>query len=164
MEPDELEADQRDGERSDPLAMDEAFLLSYLRDRDVMCPRCGYNLRDAHSAQCVECGAPIVLSVRDAEPRTVGWAVMTAAMAVSAGIGMLIIGISVKEMRIHRDLVDLHILPSTLWHCAMVLAAPLSLALRHPFYQLDDAARRAMIWSLSLISVAAVAWFILWID
>lgn len=42
---------------------EHAMLLEFLRDRDVLCPRCGYNLRNLTRATCPECKEPLQLQV-----------------------------------------------------------------------------------------------------
>jgi len=42
---------------------EQHLLLSYLRDRDVPCPACGYNLRDLTAPICPECRQDLTLSV-----------------------------------------------------------------------------------------------------
>jgi predicted amidophosphoribosyltransferase len=48
------------GSRHPPLAEEEARLLrEFLAERDVLCPRCGYNLRGLDKPYCPECGLAI---------------------------------------------------------------------------------------------------------
>jgi hypothetical protein len=42
---------------------DKAALVAFLGHRDVACPRCDYNLRNATSAACPECGEAVRLTV-----------------------------------------------------------------------------------------------------
>jgi len=42
-----------------PAPDDAEFLRLYLAERDVPCPKCGYNLRACVSGMCSECGAGI---------------------------------------------------------------------------------------------------------
>jgi len=57
----------------DPLAL-------YLRDNDVACPACGYNLRGLTGAACPECNNQLTLGVNLARPRTglLLWAIVPA--------------------------------------------------------------------------------------
>ncbi|HVP72416.1 MAG TPA: hypothetical protein VMS30_01670 [Phycisphaerales bacterium] len=41
----------------------ERLLLQYLHERDVQCPRCGYNLRNLTQPVCPECREPLALKV-----------------------------------------------------------------------------------------------------
>ena len=36
-------------------------VIAYLKGRSVPCPRCAYDLRDAPTATCPECGEPLLL-------------------------------------------------------------------------------------------------------
>lgn len=69
-------------------------LKGYLRDRDVECPSCRYNLRDLSSSRCPECGLGLsvyVLCTKD-------W--VTGSLSMTAGLAGLSIGalISVYAM------------------------------------------------------------------
>jgi len=54
-----------------------------LAERDVGCPRCGYNLRGNRSAVCPECGATITIdNLINRPPRVdLSWAMLFAAVA-----------------------------------------------------------------------------------
>jgi hypothetical protein len=56
---------------------DTSLLASFLADRDVPCPGCGYNLRGLLGSRCPECGEAIELDVRRESAATVWrrWAV-----------------------------------------------------------------------------------------
>ncbi len=41
----------------------DGLLLDFVRDRDVACPRCGYNVRNLTKPVCPECEEPLVLKV-----------------------------------------------------------------------------------------------------
>lgn len=41
---------------SDSSRSQDDMLREFLRDRDVACPHCGYNLRNLEQANCPECG------------------------------------------------------------------------------------------------------------
>lgn len=46
---------------SDAPADPDSLAVLYLRDRDLPCPGCGYNRRDATAARCPECGHLLIL-------------------------------------------------------------------------------------------------------
>lgn len=46
-----------------------AHLLEFLRDRDVPCPLCGYNLRNLTRPECPECRQDLSLTVGVERPR-----------------------------------------------------------------------------------------------
>ena len=80
-----------------PEETERAWLVEFLRDRDVPCPLCGYNLRRLDSARCPECGREIRLSVNLAEPYLRGWLTTVIALCASAGVGMIVLMVSVQE-------------------------------------------------------------------
>jgi len=50
----------------------ERLLTTFLQHRDVLCPRCGYNLRNLTVPICPECHESISLRV-DVQPRPIHW-------------------------------------------------------------------------------------------
>ena len=72
-------------------------LLEYLRERDVACPLCGYNLRALSSARCPECGRELQLTVGTTEPFMRAWVVLASAALAGAGIGLLFVLLTIKE-------------------------------------------------------------------
>lgn len=76
---------------------ERAWLVEYLRDRDVLCPLCEYNLRQLDSAQCPECGREIRLSVNLAEPYLRGWLTTVIALCASAGMGIIVLLVSLQD-------------------------------------------------------------------
>src|SRR4051812_41860732 len=73
------------------------WLIEYLRDRDVPCPLCGYNLRQLDSARCPECGRDIRLNINLAEPYLRGWITAAAALCASAGVGIVMLILVCQE-------------------------------------------------------------------
>src|SRR5687768_2535461 len=70
---------------------DEAALLAYVRDRDVACPLCTYNLRGLTTCRCPECGRELQLSVGLLEPRIGAWVTCLVAVTAAAGLGSMAI-------------------------------------------------------------------------
>jgi len=70
-------------------AANEQALVDFLRERDVECPLCGYNLRQLQSARCPECGRELELRVGLTEPRQGAWLTAQIAMAGAGGIGLI---------------------------------------------------------------------------
>jgi hypothetical protein len=72
-----------------------AHLLDYLRERDVPCPVCGYNLRNLTRPVCPECRHDVVLTVGVLQPR-LGWLFVAIAPAAFSGIaaGLLMVPIA----------------------------------------------------------------------
>ena len=76
----------RDSARSGPPDTDAVgLLLEFLRDRDVNCPGCGYNLRDLTQPQCPECEQSVTLCV-SVPPSPVLPLVVTVAPGIFSGI------------------------------------------------------------------------------
>ncbi|HUO08545.1 MAG TPA: hypothetical protein VM008_09625 [Phycisphaerae bacterium] len=75
---------------------DADFLLAFLKDRDALCPLCKYNLRNAVSPRCPECGREIKLSVGMAEPYILPWALTTIFVAMAASVGIIYLSICIR--------------------------------------------------------------------
>ena len=52
-----------------PTDSEDAFLVAYLRDRDVECPICQYNLRNLQTDRCPECGEHLTIQLAPAEAK-----------------------------------------------------------------------------------------------
>jgi predicted RNA-binding Zn-ribbon protein involved in translation (DUF1610 family) len=75
-----------------PTADSTPLLHLYLKDRDVPCPSCGYNLRDLATVNCPECGEHLVLRVNVAEPRQAAAIAGLITLMLGAGMnGMLLL-------------------------------------------------------------------------
>ena len=72
-------------------ADDAAALVEFLRERDVACPLCQYNLRGLMSPRCPECGRDLQLRIGLTEPRQGAWLTAQIALTAAAGIGVIII-------------------------------------------------------------------------
>ncbi len=72
---------------------DDELLVTFLSERDFMCPRCGYNLRNITSGACPECGDLVTLGVVLADPKIGPYLVLLLAAGTgfggSLGIGLL---------------------------------------------------------------------------
>jgi hypothetical protein len=67
-------------------AVDEtALLTTFLRHRDVRCPRCGYNLRNLTQPVCPECREALSLKV-DVQPLAIRWLLLTVAPGMFCAI------------------------------------------------------------------------------
>ena len=69
---------------------DLSRLLDFLRERDVACPLCGYNLRDLTCGQCPECRHPLALTV-GIHNFHIMWFVATVAPGIFSGIAAVIL-------------------------------------------------------------------------
>src|SRR5438045_2504229 len=65
---------------------DAALLRQFLSERDVPCPRCGYNLRNLGGNRCPECGDALALRVNLSEPRL--GPLIAGLVSLSAGAGL----------------------------------------------------------------------------
>ena len=70
--------------------LDRQALVEFLRDRDISCPLCRYNLRGLLSPRCPECGRDLELRVGLSEPRQGAWLSAQIATTAAAGIGLMI--------------------------------------------------------------------------
>ena len=64
---------------------DAALLTAFLSDRDLPCPRCGYNLRSLTGGHCPECGDPLQLQVSLVEPRMGAYISLLVACCIGLG-------------------------------------------------------------------------------
>ena len=69
-------------------------VVAFLRDRSVPCPRCAYDLRDAPSAKCPECGEPLVLKVGSPKSRF-GWLVLAMAPGCFSGVAAMFVAVPI---------------------------------------------------------------------
>jgi hypothetical protein len=136
---------------SDPAA-DETALLDFLRDRDVACPLCRYNLRALTSPRCPECGRELRLTIGLVEPRQGAWLTGQIALTAPAGIGLMIIIVSAfsgwPEGNSRQGLMDF----AFLFHIAMIPAAAAWLVGRRRYMRLS----RRIQWSGAALAIAAV--------
>ncbi len=74
-----------DNGASDPTPL----LIEFLRERDVKCPLCGYNLRGLTHPVCPECGGDLQLCVGVMNPRPGIYIAIVAAWCVGLGGSLL---------------------------------------------------------------------------
>ncbi len=77
-----------------PRGADDAALLDFLRERDIACPLCRYNLRALTSPRCPECGRELKLTIGLVEPRQGAWLTGQIALTAAAGVGLMIVLVS----------------------------------------------------------------------
>lgn len=77
--------------------MDEAdraarleFLRTFLAERDMPCPLCGYNLRALQAGQCPECGSEVEVTVGLMEPRMGAFVAGGVGLAIGLGFNGLL--------------------------------------------------------------------------
>ena len=76
---------------------DLQLLTEYLADRDVPCPRCGYNLRGLTAGRCPECGDHLQLRIGLSEPRLGAYITLLAACCLGLGASALLALIALQE-------------------------------------------------------------------
>ncbi len=67
----------------------DALLQTFLRHRDVTCPRCDYNLRNLTQPVCPECRETLSQKV-DVQPLVVRWLLLTSAPGIFCAIALAI--------------------------------------------------------------------------
>ena len=70
-------------------ASSDAQLIEFVRDRDVACPSCDYNLRGLTQSRCPECGEQVGLTVALVDPYATAWIVLAVMICGSAGMGLI---------------------------------------------------------------------------
>ena len=75
-----------ENERTDDITR----LVDFLRDRDVRCPLCGYNLRNLTAAFCPECRQPLKLTVGAYELK-MGWFIAAIIPGAFSGIAAFLL-------------------------------------------------------------------------
>jgi hypothetical protein len=85
--------------RAAPLSApgDDDSLIDYLRNRDVVCPQCDYNLRGLVTPRCPECGQALKLAVALVEPYLKAWIALLVACCAGAGLGFFFLVIIVMS-------------------------------------------------------------------
>jgi hypothetical protein len=81
-----------------PLQSGEAHLLAWLSGREVMCPACGYNLKDLKKPACPECGAPLELTVASPRLNPGPWIASMIFVALGAGFDSVVTVLVVGAM------------------------------------------------------------------
>jgi hypothetical protein len=140
-------------------ASDEAFLFTWLLDRDPRCPLCQYNLRGLTSPRCPECGQAVQLGVSLVEPYLKAWIAMVVGLIPPAAFGLffLIAFLRSGSMR------DLRFIP--FWGAValiyIVVCIPLSiaaLAMRRQFQRLKRPTQHtiaSIVWIALLITIVS---------
>ena len=72
------------GRQTAPMDAD-GLLLAFVRDRDAVCPRCGYNVRNLTKPVCPECEEPLLLKV-GGRTYPVRWLLATVAPGIFTGV------------------------------------------------------------------------------
>ena len=77
------------------------FLREFVRDRDVPCPTCKYNLRDLASTVCPECGEAPILRLQAENPRVAVLVLGLLPLAMTLGffaiVTLFVVAVSIIE-------------------------------------------------------------------
>jgi len=73
-----------------PAHDDAEFLRLYLAERDVSCPKCGYNLRACVSGMCAECGARIRIHLHPIIKLPRSWTAGIAGLWTGVALSMIV--------------------------------------------------------------------------
>lgn len=115
---------------------DEQALIAFLAQREIPCPRCGYNLHALSTAQCPECGEGLVLKVGARQMRYGAYLTTLVAMLLPGGLGVLLV---IAFMQNGMDMFIYTDISEKLTMGGFVLSLVLSinlLILRKPFLRL----------------------------
>jgi predicted RNA-binding Zn-ribbon protein involved in translation (DUF1610 family) len=82
-------------DESDPVGQD--LLLAFLKDRDVTCPLCQYNLRNLTIFTCPECGKRIELAVKARDVAVQSWATLSVVLSLAAGVGIIFLYMVIRR-------------------------------------------------------------------
>lgn len=133
------------------------LLLEFLRERDVPCPACGYNLRNLTRSQCPECRKELVLAVGLTKPRF-GWFLATITPGLFSGIAALLLLIPlIGEMVLGGGVAPWFIWATDAFGWFSGLAALVIVRFRYPFLRQPQPTQRmwaAVAWGIHLAAFA----------
>lgn len=145
-----------------------AELRSYLAERDVACPGCGYNLRGLSTDRCPECNQHLELRVSLAEPRLGAYLAAVTGVLAGGSLALLFFGMVVVISLVEKDwprgrfVFPLLVLPLMAACVEMGLASlMLTPRKRRWFRTLDIGDRGWVIAGCWGLSVAFIAWFLI---
>ena len=142
-------------------AADVARLLDFLRDRNVACPHCGYDLRDLTSPTCPECRQDLHLSVGASRVR-LAWFLAAIAPSMFSGIAAVFAAIPVVGTLLSGD--------SSLWFFVALdgfgwasgIAGVLAMRHRIRFLRRPVRVQRLValaVWGLHVAALLAFLWW-----
>jgi len=141
----------------------DPLLKSYLAERDVPCPGCGYNLRGLAEEKCPECGLAIELGVCGSTTN-LGWLLTTIiVLAMEAGLAW----IAIVARTVHEFVHSTRFSPSE-WRGPVALAVTstfpliLVICLRGTFLASRRIVQRSIAAGACVYVVLSVAACILW--
>ena len=134
---------------------DQDWLVAFLRDRDVPCPLCGYNLRGLTSDRCPECGREVRLSVGMADPYLRYWIALAISTFAAAGVGVLFAILLLREgwPRLETAALDF----SIYYFLVSIPAAVIVLWLRRRFLRLEKTTQAVIASAVVTLTVSMFA-------
>lgn len=137
----------------------DGLLLAFVRERDVPCPVCGYNLRNLTRPQCPECRKELVLAVGLRKPRFV-WFLATVTPGFFAGIAASLLLIPlIGELVLGGGVAPWFIWATDAFGWFSGLAALVLVRFRHPFLRQPQPTQRtwaAGAWGIHLAAFAVL--------
>ena len=79
------------GDNRQAAPSDRDLLLRYVREHKARCPGCRGDLAGMGATECPACGQSLELCLQAAEPYLRAWITLTVALALSAGVGLLLL-------------------------------------------------------------------------
>jgi hypothetical protein len=79
---------------AEPARDPESMLLEFVRERDVSCPACGYNLRNLSRPVCPECREPLSLKVTHELPPIGPFVALLAPSIFSALLAVVLLSLT----------------------------------------------------------------------
>ena len=135
-----------------------ALLLEFLRERDVPCPRCGYNLRNLTSPQCPECRKDLTLAVGLLKPRF-GWFLATVTPGLFSGIAAGLLSVPLLLVAtLGGGLTPWPVLLADAFGFLSGIAALVLVRYRHAF--LRQSQTHQIYWAISAWAVHLLAFFV----
>ncbi len=142
----------------DPTQAD--MLKTFVADRNVPCPVCGYNLRNLSSAQCPECSASLEMRVGSSDLRMGMWLVALLSAALPLGFGVLV-SVIVFLATYGEPEWEFHIAFGLLSIIEGGLVAWLVVR-RRAFWAMPRPRQRALTWLVAVLSIACVSALMWW--
>lgn len=154
----------------EPLSETQA-LLDFVAQREVPCPRCGYNLRGLTQPACPECGDKLKLTVGSLSPMNRAWLTMLSALLMPAGIGAIICVVVIMSLQhfgwgdlMPGDAVEAFGILVILYAVACIPMSIAAIVLRRPFSRLPRGAQTVAAITPVLIDISSFVFFLVMIS
>jgi hypothetical protein len=133
---------------------EDEFLLRYLRARDgVLCPLCRNDLGGIANAICPRCGEKLIVGIGIANPYLHAWVTMAAALLLGAGLGVLVVLVTLSERWPNETLIRV----ALCYFIANIPLAAVCLIFRRRFLRLS----RGVQWWIAIpVAVTTLAMFL----